>query len=165
MRTQGHTVIGGYSSLVYLKRFPVDLLKVDRSFVAGLGRNRDDCAIARSVIDLAHAFGIAAVAEGIETPDQLAELQRLGCQYGQGLLWSPGRPAADLGSELLLSRMRRSTRASSTLFTPPPDARHQFRGPSGLLSAGCSNFAQACKSESCCARFWDRSKSAVTTGK
>jgi diguanylate cyclase (GGDEF)-like protein/PAS domain S-box-containing protein len=92
----------GYSSLVYLKRFPVDALKVDRSFVAGLGRNREDSAIARSVIDLAHAFDIDAVAEGIETPGQLAELRRLGCHYGQGFLWSPGRSAADLGPELLL---------------------------------------------------------------
>ncbi len=94
----------GYSSLVYLKRFPVDLLKVDRSFVAGLGRNREDSAIARSVIDLADAFDIAAVAEGIETADQLAELQRLGCRFGQGFLWSPGRSAEDLGPELLLAR-------------------------------------------------------------
>ncbi len=92
----------GYSSLVYLKRFPVDLLKVDRSFIAGLGRNREDSAIARSVIDLAHAFDIAAVAEGIETPDQLAELQYLECHFGQGFLWSPGRPAEDLGHELSL---------------------------------------------------------------
>ena len=92
----------GYSSLVYLKRFPVDMLKVDRSFIAGLGSNREDSAIARSVIDLAHAFDIAAVAEGIETSDQLAELQRLGCHYGQGFLWSPGRSADDLGAELLL---------------------------------------------------------------
>jgi diguanylate cyclase (GGDEF)-like protein/PAS domain S-box-containing protein len=94
----------GYSSLVYLKRFPVDLLKVDRSFVAGLGRNREDSAIARSVIDLAHAFDIAAVAEGIETRGQLTELQRLGCHFGQGFLWSPGRSAEDLGPELQLSR-------------------------------------------------------------
>jgi EAL domain-containing protein (putative c-di-GMP-specific phosphodiesterase class I) len=92
----------GYSSLVYLKRFPVDLLKVDRSFVAGLGRNRNDSAIARSVIDLAHAFDIAAVAEGIETPEQLDELRRLGCRYGQGFLWSPGRSARELGPRLRL---------------------------------------------------------------
>jgi len=98
----------GYSSLVYLKRFPVDLLKVDRSFIAGLGRNREDSVIARSVIELALAFDIAAVAEGIETPDQLAELRRMGCQYGQGFLWSPGRSAEDLGPELLLGSPVRS---------------------------------------------------------
>ncbi len=85
----------GYSSLVYLKRFPVDLIKIDRSFVAGLGRDREDAAIVRSVIDLAHALGIATVAEGIETPRHLAMLQDLGCAYGQGYLWSPPVPAAE----------------------------------------------------------------------
>ena len=85
----------GYSSLVYLKRFPVDLLKVDRSFVSGLGQNKDDDAIVQSVITLAHAFGIAAVAEGVETREQLEVLQGLGCEFGQGYLWSPARPALD----------------------------------------------------------------------
>jgi EAL domain-containing protein (putative c-di-GMP-specific phosphodiesterase class I) len=85
----------GYSSMVYLKRFPVDLLKVDRSFVAGLGQDKDDEAIVHSVIELAHAFGIAAVAEGIETREHLQVLQSLGCEFGQGYLWSPGRPATD----------------------------------------------------------------------
>jgi diguanylate cyclase (GGDEF)-like protein/PAS domain S-box-containing protein len=87
----------GYSSLLYLKRFPVDLLKIDRSFVAGLGGNREDTAIVRSVIDLAQAFGISSVAEGIENAKQLADLRSLGCQFGQGFLWSPGRSAAELG--------------------------------------------------------------------
>jgi diguanylate cyclase (GGDEF)-like protein len=88
----------GYSSMLYLKRFPVDLLKVDRSFVAGLGLHRADTAIVRSVIELAHAFDIGAVAEGIETPGQLAALDEMGCHYGQGFLWAPGRPATELAS-------------------------------------------------------------------
>jgi diguanylate cyclase (GGDEF)-like protein/PAS domain S-box-containing protein len=83
----------GYSSLVYLKRFPVDLLKIDRSFIAGLGLNKDDDAIVRSVIELAHAFGIDAVAEGIETWEHLEILRDLGCDFGQGYLWSPPQPA------------------------------------------------------------------------
>lgn len=90
----------GYSSLVYLKRFPVDSLKIDRSFISGLGINNDDTAIVRSVIELAGAFGIDTVAEGIETPQQLATLQNLYCAYGQGFLWSPARPAPDLDSTL-----------------------------------------------------------------
>ena len=94
----------GYSSLVYLKRFPVDLLKVDRSFVGGLGTNKDDAAIVHSVIELAHAFGIAAVAEGIETHQQLTMLQGLGCTYGQGYLWSPAVPAGDLAPTLFGAR-------------------------------------------------------------
>jgi len=87
----------GYSSHGCLTRTPVDLLKIDRSFVAGLGHSEDDTATVRGVIELAHAFDIQAVAEGIETRGQLATLQNLGCGYGQGYLWSPGRPAADLG--------------------------------------------------------------------
>jgi len=97
----------GYSSLLYLKRFPVDLLKVDRSFVAGLGDSPDDAAIVRSVIELAHAFGIAAVAEGVENHQHLAMLRDFGCTYGQGYLWSPARPAADLGPQLFTSTSSR----------------------------------------------------------
>jgi diguanylate cyclase (GGDEF)-like protein/PAS domain S-box-containing protein len=90
----------GYSSLLYLKRFPVDQLKIDRSFVAGLGRDHDDAAIVHSVIELSRAFGIAAVAEGIETAQHLAILQDLGCTHGQGFLWSSALPPADLGRKL-----------------------------------------------------------------
>ena len=82
----------GFSSLTYLKRFPVDVLKIDRSFVKGLGRDREDRAIVASVVDLAHAFGLTTVAEGVETVEQLAELRSIGCEQGQGFLWS--RPAA-----------------------------------------------------------------------
>jgi EAL domain-containing protein (putative c-di-GMP-specific phosphodiesterase class I) len=91
----------GYSSLVYLKRFPVDILKVDRSFVAGLGSDHDDTAIVHSVIDLAHAFGIAAIAEGIETVEHLDLLRALQCSFGQGYLWSPAVSAADLSPRLV----------------------------------------------------------------
>jgi EAL domain-containing protein (putative c-di-GMP-specific phosphodiesterase class I) len=87
----------GYSSLVYLKHFPVDALKIDRTFVAGLGSDPDDEAIVRSVVQLAQAFGISTVAEGIETTSQLEILKDLGCQLGQGYLWCPARPAIDLG--------------------------------------------------------------------
>ena len=90
----------GYSSLIYLKRFPVDVLKVDQSFVAGLGRNGNDNAIVRSVIDLAQAFDIETIAEGIETVGQLDALRDLGCQLGQGFLWSPGRSADSIGPVL-----------------------------------------------------------------
>jgi predicted signal transduction protein with EAL and GGDEF domain len=90
----------GYSSLIYLKRFPVDILKVDRSFVEGLGRNGNDNAIVRSVIDLAQAFDIETIAEGIETVGQLDALKALGCRLGQGFLWSPGRSAEAIGPVL-----------------------------------------------------------------
>jgi diguanylate cyclase (GGDEF)-like protein/PAS domain S-box-containing protein len=81
----------GYSSMSYLKRFPVEALKVDRSFVDGLGREPEDSAICTAVVSLAHALGLRAVAEGVETPEQLAELRTLGCEMGQGYLF--GRPA------------------------------------------------------------------------
>jgi EAL domain-containing protein (putative c-di-GMP-specific phosphodiesterase class I) len=86
-----------------LSRFPLDALKIDRSFVSGLGGSEDDAMVVSSIIDLAKDLGILTIAEGIETRGQLAALQGYGCGYGQGYLWSPGRPAADLGPTLFQS--------------------------------------------------------------
>ncbi len=86
----------GYSSLTYLRSFPIDALKLDRSFVAGLGNDPTDTAIVESVISMAHALGLRVVAEGIETEDQLEALAALGCDLGQGFYWSPARPAEEL---------------------------------------------------------------------
>ncbi len=74
----------GYSSLNYLSRFPVDSLKVDRSFTQGLGSASGDSEIVRSVIALAHALNLTTTAEGVETAGQLSELQALGCDFSQG---------------------------------------------------------------------------------
>jgi diguanylate cyclase (GGDEF)-like protein/PAS domain S-box-containing protein len=92
----------GYSSLGYLKRFPIDVLKVDRSFVAGLPANRGDAAIVRAVVGLTRALGLKAVAEGVETVEQLAELRGLGCDQGQGYLF--GRPTATEVADVMLRR-------------------------------------------------------------
>jgi len=81
----------GYSSMAYLKRFPVDVLKIDRTFVDGLGRDPEDSAICGAIVGLAHALGLRAVAEGVETPEQLAELRTIDCDLAQGYLF--GRPA------------------------------------------------------------------------
>jgi diguanylate cyclase (GGDEF)-like protein/PAS domain S-box-containing protein len=92
----------GYSSLGYLKRFPIDVLKVDRSFVAGLPANRGDAAIVRAVVGLTRALGLKAVAEGVETTEQLVELRGLGCDQGQGYLF--GRPTAPEVADVMLRR-------------------------------------------------------------
>ena len=79
----------GYSSLTYLNRFPVDELKIDQSFVRGLDRTRGDTAIVSSCIQLAHAMGVHAVAEGVETVEHHRRLAELGCDLAQGYLYSP----------------------------------------------------------------------------
>lgn len=78
----------GFSSLAYLKRFPISFLKIDRSFVNGLGTDDDDSAIVRATIALAHGLNLRVVAEGVETDDQLSRLSDLQCEYGQGYLFS-----------------------------------------------------------------------------
>jgi diguanylate cyclase (GGDEF)-like protein len=92
----------GYSSLGYLKRFQVDGLKVDRSFVQSLGTDPKDSSIVASVVNLAHGLGLSAVAEGVETAQQLAELRRLGCDLAQGYFFSPPRPAEAIDDLLRL---------------------------------------------------------------
>jgi diguanylate cyclase (GGDEF)-like protein/PAS domain S-box-containing protein len=80
----------GYASLTYLRRLPVSFVKIDRSFVARLGRDREDASIVEAVVRLCEAMDVSVVAEGIETVEQLAVLQALGCTLGQGFLF--GRP-------------------------------------------------------------------------
>ncbi len=82
----------GYSSLSYLKHLPLDTIKIDRSFVAGIHENADR-SIVEAVIALAHGLGIGVVAEGIETERQAERLRELGCDLGQGYLFSPPVPA------------------------------------------------------------------------
>jgi diguanylate cyclase (GGDEF)-like protein/PAS domain S-box-containing protein len=85
----------GYSSLSYLKRLPVSTLKIDRSFVDGLGHDPDDSSIVRAIVSLGYALGLELCAEGVETPAQRAELVGLGCHIGQGHFWAPAmRPEA-----------------------------------------------------------------------
>ncbi len=86
----------GYSSLAYLRRFPVDLLKVDQAFVDGLGRDPEDSAIVAAVVSLAHTLGMKAIAEGVETEEQLHELRALGCDMAQGFYMARPLAPADL---------------------------------------------------------------------
>ena len=90
----------GYSSLSYLKRFPLDTLKVDRSFVDGLTTAGSDASIVAAVVALARALGLTVLAEGVETAEQLHEVRRLGCDQAQGFYITPPLGAGALG-ELL----------------------------------------------------------------
>ena len=92
----------GYSSLSYLRRFPVDQLKIDRSFVNGLATTTQDRAIVASVINLGHALGIQVVAEGVETIDQLEKLGELGCDLAQGFNWDQPATPEIIGAWLTL---------------------------------------------------------------
>ena len=109
----------GFSSLSRLKRLPVSTLKIDRSFIDGLGTDPSDSSIVRAIMSLGHALNLELCAEGVELPLQRDELVRLGCQVAQGYLWSPGLAPEDF------------TRA----FAPPPGAGGTLRktgdGPPG----------------------------------
>jgi EAL domain-containing protein (putative c-di-GMP-specific phosphodiesterase class I) len=74
----------GYSSLSYLKSFPIDIVKIPIDFVHGLGKNPEDSAVAEAIVQLAGALRLQVVGEGIETPYQWAKLRELGCDLGQG---------------------------------------------------------------------------------
>jgi diguanylate cyclase (GGDEF)-like protein/PAS domain S-box-containing protein len=93
----------GYSSLSYLKRLPADTLKVDKSFVAGLGEDVQDTVIVQMVIDLAHAFEMEAVAEGVESKKQAEQLKEMGCDMAQGYYFARPLPPEAV-SEFLLAR-------------------------------------------------------------
>jgi CheY-like chemotaxis protein len=94
----------GYSSFLYLRRFPVDALKLDRFFVAGMDKSEEDLVIVRTVVELAHSLNLVAIAEGIETEDQRRTLAAMGCDFAQGFLWSPGVPAE--GADAMVEAMR-----------------------------------------------------------
>jgi EAL domain-containing protein (putative c-di-GMP-specific phosphodiesterase class I) len=85
----------GYSSLTHVRRFPVDCLKIDRTFVSGIGTNKGDTSIVAAVIGLAHAMDMVAVAEGVDRTEQLVALRALGCDQAQGFLLGHPLPAAE----------------------------------------------------------------------
>lgn len=90
----------GYASLTYLRRFPVRGLKIDRTFVAGLGQRAEDDAVVRAVVDLAHSLDLDLVAEGVETSTQLEFLRERRCQMAQGYFFSPAVPKEQLPAVL-----------------------------------------------------------------
>ena len=108
----------GYSSLSRLRRFPVDYLKIDRSFIAGMTHQAEDAAIVSAVLGLGKVLGFRTIAEGIEEPEQLEQLIGMGCDSGQGFLWSAALTPADA-----------TAMASSAAQLPPPGCR-----PGGVIS-------------------------------
>ncbi len=93
----------GYSSLRYLRRLPLDNLKIEKSFVDGIGRPDDEPDLLRAIVDLAEIFGLTVIAEGIERPEQRERLLELGCEFGQGHLLSEAVPSAE--ADALLFRV------------------------------------------------------------
>jgi EAL domain-containing protein (putative c-di-GMP-specific phosphodiesterase class I) len=90
----------GHSSLAYLKRFPVDSVKIDHTFIRDIAADPNDLAITRAIIALGHSMGLKVVAEGVETATQLEILRRFGCDEFQGFLYSPGVPSPEFEHQL-----------------------------------------------------------------
>jgi EAL domain-containing protein (putative c-di-GMP-specific phosphodiesterase class I) len=86
----------GYSNLGYLKRFPLDSIKIDKSFVKGIGKGSHEGVIAATVITLGHSLKLKVIAEGVETEEQLGALRMLGCDMSQGFLFSRPLPAGEM---------------------------------------------------------------------
>ncbi len=95
----------GYSSLSYLKKFDIDYLKIDQSFVRNLAPGSSDMVLCEAMIGMAHKLGIKVIAEGVETPDQCSLLRQIGCDYGQGYLFSKAVPAKEF--ETMLSAYKK----------------------------------------------------------
>jgi diguanylate cyclase (GGDEF)-like protein/PAS domain S-box-containing protein len=107
----------GYSSLNYLKRFPIDTLKIDKTFVADVCKDPHDTAIVRAIITLGHALDLTVIAEGVETQEQLQYLTSLGCDVVQGFLFSKSLAAPAF--EELLVEQRRAAASSTSHDTAP----------------------------------------------
>ena len=112
----------GYSSMSYLRRFPIDHLKIDRSFLSEITARSDDASIVGAIVSLAHNLRLKVIAEGVETTAQLDLLKTLGCDQYQGYQFSPPVPVADF------ERLMRSVYAKTTDFTldVSPHARRRF---------------------------------------
>jgi EAL domain-containing protein (putative c-di-GMP-specific phosphodiesterase class I) len=107
----------GYSSLSYLKRFPIDILKVDKSFVDDVGESAGSGVLAEAIVQLGNTLHLQTVAEGIEQAHQVDDLRALGCQFGQGFYFAKALPVAQVDE--LLSQFGRPPEATD------PTTRHE----------------------------------------
>jgi len=103
----------GYSSLTYLKRLPVNTLKIDRAFIDGLGTDTESTAIVEAIITLAHTLGLRVIAEGVETHAQAHQLRAMGCEFAQGYYFSRPQPAA-----IIMANLTRTSPWANTLPSP-----------------------------------------------
>ncbi|MDQ3756754.1 MAG: EAL domain-containing protein, partial [Actinomycetota bacterium] len=143
----------GYSSLAYLKRFPVDLLKVDRAFIAGLGQDPEDSVIVASIVQLASSLGVEVMAEGVENEHQLHEVAGLGCRYGQGFFWGRPQHPSDLDAVFEAGRQGSIARGQAHRATAgeKPDApvedvvsvlAHELRTPITVIRGFAETLAE-----------------------
>jgi diguanylate cyclase len=119
----------GYSSMSYLRRFPIDKLKIDRCFIEEMTRRPEDASIVRAIISLAHSLHLKVIAEGVETPEQLALLGELGCDQYQGFYFSPA-----LSATKFLELVKQTSDAEAPLTDE--DAARTHSKLSGLKQAG-----------------------------
>jgi len=103
----------GYSSLTYLKRLPVNTLKIDRAFIDGLGMDAESTAIVEAIITLAHTLGLRVIAEGVETHAQAHQLRAMGCEFAQGYYSSRPQSAA-----IIMANLTRTSPWVNTLPSP-----------------------------------------------
>ena len=132
----------GYSSLSYLKRFSLDILKIDKAFVAGLGRDPNDTAIVQAIVSLAHALGLQVTAEGVENGEQAAQLQAVGCELAQGHHF--GQAVASTAIEELLAR------ATSDVPHRSSAGRRDSSTPAGHAGTARSGTGSYARQRGCC---------------
>jgi EAL domain-containing protein (putative c-di-GMP-specific phosphodiesterase class I) len=107
----------GYSSLGYLKRLPIDMLKIDRSFVSDATTDPDDAALVMAIITLAHNLRLKVMAEGVENDDQVRFLRLLRCDEGQGYLFGKGEPAETFLAKAIHAQHDRGSSSISSYST------------------------------------------------
>jgi EAL domain-containing protein (putative c-di-GMP-specific phosphodiesterase class I) len=111
----------GYSSMSYLRRFPIDKLKIDRTFVAEMDTRSDDASIVQAIVSLAHGLKLKVIAEGVETEAQLEALKALGCDQYQGFHFSPAQPPEEFERLIRAHLLEERPRSQDDL---DPDQTH-----------------------------------------